>query len=206
MELINEIDNHLSQYPYISYTSNTNTQDKIILRFSKSLDIDYIKGILDPFNIEIMDKKELIIAVLSKKPKMVATVNNKPIIQNIEIIDIPTLYLTGIEAKVDSGANSSSIDVSRLMINRNTKKVKFIPLSKGDKGYTGREVICDLHSEISVQSSNGSSESRPMIIVDIKVRDKIYETFISLTERDQMDYKILLGKDLLSNFLINPGI
>lgn len=206
LELKNDLVNHLSQFPYLSYSLKYQNKS-LIITFNKDVDLKYALGILDSFETDIIEKEPVKILIKDKKEiSNTQEFEGKPILQNIEKVNFPELKISGVEAKMDSGATTSSIGVSDLKINRNTNKVSFIPLSKKFEGYHGKTVIMDLHSEISVQSSNGSETSRPLIKTDIVIKGKTYETFISLSDRDSLDYPVLIGKDILVNFLIQAGI
>jgi len=64
-----------------------------------------------------------------------------------------------------------------------------------------------LYSEIKVQSSNGDEEARPLIKMDIEIKGKVMESYFSLADRKELEFPVLIGKDVLSGkFLINPGI
>ncbi len=206
LELKNDLENHLSQFPYLAYTIK-NDNNNVIIVFNKDVNTKYGLGILDPFEKEIIQKHPLNVRIVGMKNiDTKQEFKGKTIIQNIEKVDFPDLGLIGIEAKCDSGATTSSIGVSKLKIDRQTKKVSFVPLSNKFKGYKGNTITLPIHSEIKVQSSNGDETSRVLIQTDIVIKGKTYETYISLSQRDKLDYPVLLGKDILVNFLLQPGL
>jgi len=208
LELNNDIKNHLSQFPYLAYNIK-DLNDGLEITFTKNLtNVKYLIGLLDPYKIDILSKNPIKIKATGKKRiDNFDQYKNKTIIENIELISLPDLKIENIKAKVDTGATCTSLGVSYVLTNRQTKKVTFIPLNTKFKQYTGKKITMDLYSEIRVQSSNGDEELRPLIKTDIKIKNKIYECFISLANRDELEYPILIGKDVLSGkFLINPGI
>ncbi len=207
LDLKNDLQNHLSQFPYISYSTKDDGSN-IVLTFSGNISSQYVSGILEPFQKNVIEKTpEVKITVTGKKNvDKYEEFNGKLIIQNIELVDFPDFGLKGIESKVDTGATVSSIGVSKMKVDRQRKRVSFVLFESDNKKYTGKTIIKDLYSEIRVQSSNGAEQARPLIKTDIVVKGKTYETFISLSDREKMDYSVLLGKDLLVNFLVAPGL
>jgi hypothetical protein len=206
LDLKNDIQNHLSQFPYISYSLRDDDRD-IIITFNKDVNINYGLGLLDSFEKSVIEKYPL-------KVKITSTKNldgddefkGKQIIQNIEKVDFPNLGLKNIESKIDTGAATSSISVEKIKIDRQNKKVSFIPLNPKFDGYIGKMITKPIHSEISVQSSNGSETKRCLIQTDVVIKGKTYKTYVSLADRKDLDYGVLIGKDLLVNFLIQPGL
>jgi hypothetical protein len=208
MELNNEVKDHLSQFPYLAYQVK-DLNDGVEITFSNDLtNIKYLKGLLDPYKVEIISKNPIKFKVSGKKNvDKYQDYQGKTIIENVETIDFPDLKIEKLKVKVDTGATTTSLGVSFVKIDRQRKKVTFIPLNDKYQQYTGDKITLPLESEIRVQSSNGDEESRPMIKTDIVIRDKTYEAFVTLANRDELEYPVLLGKDILAgNFLINPGI
>lgn len=195
LELKNEIDNHLSQFPYLSYSIKDN-----IITFNKDVTYSFANGLLDPFTREVIKKEPVTIKITGKKNvEKFDEYNGKVVIENIEKVDFPDLNINNIEVKIDSGATTSSIHATNVFIDKINKKVKF---KSFDNNYT-----LPLHSVIRVQSSNGHEQTRPLIKMKIKIRDKVISAYFSLADRKDLEYQVLIGKDVLSGkFLINPGI
>jgi hypothetical protein len=207
MDLNNDIKNHLSQFPYLSYTIKDDGA-AVIYTFNKDVSLKYAKGVLDPFKIEILGSDPVKIRIVSKKPvDSYEEFKGKVLIGSTEKIDIPTLKLKDIDVKVDSGASCSSLHCSWIHVDRNKKKVSFIPLDKSYKQFNNTKFVFPLMEEVNVQNSGGEQESRPLIKLDIIIKGKTYETFFSLTNREELEYPILIGRDIISgNFLIDVGI
>ena len=206
LELKNELQNHLSQYPFISYTLDDS--DGLSISFNKDVNTSYGIGILNMFDYKIISKKPLKLKINKlKEIDKNAEYKGKVIIQNVEKISLPDLGIYDIEGKIDSGAALTSIGVSSLKVDRNKKQVSFRVLNESSSLYTGKLITRPLYSEITVQSSNGSTQVRPLIKGTIVIRNKEYQTYYSLSNRDDMDYLVLIGKDILGdNFLISPGL
>ena len=207
LDLLNEVKNHLSQFPYLSYGVKRENSS-IVITFNKDVTAKYAKGLLDSYDIEV--KNENPVTIIIKKKKNVdkfEEFNGKTIIENIEHVDFPDIGIKKLKVKIDSGATTSSIGVSKMKIDRNRKKVTFVPLDDKYDEYRGKSYTMDLYSEIKVQSSNGDEESRPLIKLDIVIKGKTFESYFTLANREELEFPVLIGKDVLSgNFLINPGL
>lgn len=58
--------------------------------------------------------------------------------------------------------------------------------------------------EVSVKASNGC-ENRPVHRVLVRVDGDVYDVEISVTDRSSMTYEAILGRDILSGYLIDPS-
>lgn len=205
MDFDNEVKNHLSQFPYLSYTIKEE-DGGMVITFNKDVSLTYAKGLLDPFKIEIKNEFPVKLKVISKKPvDSFEEYKGKMIIGPTEKIDIPTLGLKGLAVKVDSGATCSSLHCSAIHVDKKTKKVSFVPLDKSYPQFNNKRFTLPLMEEVRVQSSNGQEEARPLVKVDIIIKGKTYETFFSLTNREELEFPILLGRDILGRFLIDTS-
>lgn len=206
MDLNNEVKDHLSQFPYLSYTFKEE-DGGIILTFNKDVSLKYAKGLLDPFKIEVKNEFPVKFKIISKK--LVDTFEEfkgKMIIGSTEKIDIPTLGFKSLDSKIDSGATCSSLHCSWIHVDRKNKKVSFVPLDKSYSQFNSKKFTLPLTEEVKVQNSGGDEESRPLVKVDIVIKGKTFETFFSLTNREELEYPILIGRDVISgNFLIDVG-
>lgn len=119
------------------------------------------------------------------------------IIGNYENIDLQEFSIFQIPAKVDTGARISSLDCSYIE-KQSGDIVAFKPI-KSDKIFYKK-----IHRVVSIKSSNGQSESRYAIITTVYFNKKPYEIEFSLSNRNLMQYKILLGTNFIENrFLID---
>lgn len=207
MYLKNEILNHLSNFPYLIY-SIREADDNILISFNKDVTTKYVENLFDKFKIKIINNVPVKLRVYDIKEVETFTDFKKKIIVNtVESIDLPLLNLKDIDAKIDSGATTSSLHCTSIKIDRKNKTVTYIPLDKSYKQFKNKEIKSILIDTINVQSSNGMEEVRPLIKTNIVIRGKVLDTFISLSFRNGLEYPILIGKDVLSgNFLINPGM
>jgi hypothetical protein len=207
MELKNEVQEHLSQFPYLRYDIREEGK-VVVIKFNDDVSSNFAFGLLDPFEKELTSKEPTTIKITKKKNlDKYEEFQDKVIIENIEKVDFPDLGITDLEVKIDTGATTSSIHCTNIEIDRKNKKVYFTALDDSYDEYTGQKMTLPLYSEIKVQSSNGDEESRPLVKMDIVIKDKTMESYFSLADRKELEFPVLVGKDVLSGkFLVNPGI
>ena len=128
----------------------------------------------------------------------------KKIIGRIERIDLPKFNLSNIDAKIDTGAYTSSIHchlINKLSIN-NENIVQFKILDPKHPNYQEINIKLPIHSEKFVKSSSGESEKRIFIKTQISLFNKTFDIELSLTDRSRMKYPILLGRKALKDRFI----
>ena len=111
------------------------------------------------------------------------------ILGEIDKFNLPSLNLTNIEARIDTRATSSSIHCTQ--IKRIDNHIKCKVLNK-------IEIIKPISKIAEVKSSNGEKALRYFIKKGyIEIFNKIYETELSLNDRTNMQYPLLIGRELL---------
>lgn len=133
----------------------------------------------------------------SKKPLKV--------IGRTDIIDMPELGLHDVDAKVDTGAYTSSIHCSRIRLKKDTdgsEMITFtIPGSKlHEKGVHHFKVR--QFEERNIRSSNGQIQKRYVIKTQIILFGRKIRAEFSLADRSSMKFPILLGRKLLQGRFI----
>ena len=125
-----------------------------------------------------------------------------------EWVQLPELGIKRVKSKVDSGARSSSLHAEQIELfeTRGQMGVRFLvlPLQRSRL----RAVACHalLHDERYVKSSNGSRELRPVIRTAVSWGGQIWEIDITLTSRDLMGFRMLLGREAVRRrHLIDTG-
>ncbi len=128
---------------------------------------------------------------------------SKKIIGKIERISILDLELFDLDAKVDTGADSNALHCDEIEID-DQGFVHFRLLDKIHTAYHGRKIKLPLYKIKMVRSSNGLLQQRPSIKVTVTFFGKKYQTAITLTDRSDMKYPMLLGKNFLNKrFLVD---
>lgn len=132
--------------------------------------------------------------------------NDLQIIGRIERMDIPEWFLFGLEAKIDTGAFSSSIHCHRIeaFIKNTLEWVRFSLLDPEHEAYNNKIFELPISDVREVKSSNGLTESRYFVRARIQLNDRIIDTELSLTDRSEMKFPVLLGRKFLMNrFLVD---
>ena len=120
------------------------------------------------------------------------------VIGTIDLIDLPEFGIENIEAKIDTGANRSSLHCTDIhIVKDNGLDWLYFTIPLVDKG-TGVFKSDDFFSK-DIKSSSGHIEHRYIIKTKVILFGKIYKTSFSLTNREEMKYPILLGSKLLKN-------
>lgn len=134
---------------------------------------------------------------------------SKLIIGKEEWVALPSLNLPAIKARVDSGARTSALHAFNIKIYtaRGEKWVRFDvhPVQKNEKISVQCRAKLVEHRE--VRSSNGLTEYRPVVETPLKFGDNEWPIFITLTNRDSMGYRMLLGREAMEGrMLVDPEI
>jgi len=135
---------------------------------------------------------------------MVPKKNKVRIIGRREFVDFPDLKLFSIEAKIDTGAYTSAIHCKDIRLKTNN----------------GKQILCfklldDTHPEYSeqihefpefyrkkIKNSFGEMEERYIIKTRVKIGKKNILTTLSLSDRENMRYPVLIGRRLLKGKFI----
>lgn len=128
------------------------------------------------------------------------------IIGRAEIVSLPEYKHSGIHAKIDTGAYTSCIHCSHIKDIGNNQ-VQFVILDDSADHFTGEVHTSEIIKDVKVKSSNGQVEHRYLIKTTIELLGKEYPIFLTLTERMDMRYPILIGRRFLRNkFIVDVHI
>lgn len=137
------------------------------------------------------------------------TALSKTIIGAIETCSLPDLGISDINVRVDTGAKTSSLHVDDLKkyVKDGVTRVQFD--IHPDVHNVSRIVTC--HAKVAdirkIKSSNGESEQRYVIKTPIHLGAHTWEIEITLTNRADMSYLMLLGREGLGDlFLVDPSV
>ena len=121
-----------------------------------------------------------------------------------EWCSIPDIGIPAIKVKVDTGAKTSCIhayDIERFDDN-GVKSVRFKvhPLQKNER----LEIECSapLYDYRNVTSSNGEREKRYVIKEPLILGSQTHDIEITLSSRHEMQFRMLLGRDALTQFQV----
>ncbi|MFC4291039.1 ATP-dependent zinc protease [Sphingorhabdus arenilitoris] len=123
-----------------------------------------------------------------------------------ELVDITSLGLTQVHAKMDSGAATSSIHATRIkpFDEEGAPWVEFsFHASAKDHVIRLRAPVVDRRM---VRSSNGKEQLRYVIAAQLKLGSLIWDGQLTLANRGSMAFPVLIGRrGLKRGFLVNSG-
>lgn len=132
----------------------------------------------------------------------------KAIIGWREWCGLPELALPGVLAKIDTGAKTSALhafDIQPAARGKGWLSFKVHPVQRRKRP----EIICEALcvDERTVTSSNGKGEVRPVVRTELVIGERRFLTDITLTNRDEMGFRMLIGRQSLNNrFLVDPSL
>jgi len=133
---------------------------------------------------------------------------NKTIIGRLESIELPEFNITGLDVRVDTGAKTSSLHVDNL-VKSTINGQPTVTFDLHPDSYNVEKIVkCEAPiSDIrNVKSSNGKAEQRYVIQTLAKLGSLEWLIEITLTDRSDMSYLMLLGREALGNqFLVDPS-
>ena len=121
-----------------------------------------------------------------------------------EWISLPELQIESIKAKLDTGARSSALHTYFIepLLSSGKPKVRFgvHPLQRTDK----KDVVCtaDIIDYRRIVDSGGHPEMRYVIQTRVLIGGRSWIIDLSLTNREQMRFRLLLGRTAISERLI----
>jgi ribosomal protein S6--L-glutamate ligase len=126
-----------------------------------------------------------------------------------EWCELPDLGLHAIKAKVDTGAATSAIHATKVEeFEKGGKRfVRFQvhPLQKSSK--ITRTCTAELVDKRHVKSSTGHKHERYVIRTNLRLGEDMWEIEITLSKRDMMTYRMLIGRQALKikRLVVNPS-
>jgi hypothetical protein len=125
-----------------------------------------------------------------------------------EWVGLPELGISHIKAKVDTGARTSALHAFSVepFDRDGTSWVKFSihPVQLDATQVVECEAL--VVDRRSVRDSGGHEELRYVIETSIQLGDSVMRCEMTLTNRDDMRFRVLLGRTLLRNrFLVDSG-
>lgn len=126
-----------------------------------------------------------------------------------EWIGFPHLNIPQLKAKVDTGARTSALHAFKLnyFTENNIPMVRFYIHPRQRKSTPVIQCTAPLKEMRWVSDSGGHREERPVIETLIKIGDLEWPIEITLTSRDDMRFRMLLGRTAMKtkHLTINPS-
>lgn len=117
-----------------------------------------------------------------------------------ELISLPELGLSGIPAKIDTGARTSSLHAKVLedFVRGGERFLRFA-VDWGGVRHSCEAVHVDVRG---ITSSNGEQQERFVIKTPLTIGNLTFRAEISLADRSQMQFPMLIGRTALRRRLV----
>ena len=124
-----------------------------------------------------------------------------------EWASLPELNVPTIKVKIDTGAKTSALhafDINPIKIaDKDFVEFNIRPIQNNNTIIRAcRAEIVDIRK---IKSSNGLSEQRIVIRTSISIGTNKWSINITLTNRDIMKHRMLLGREAMRHVLVNPA-
>ncbi len=144
----------------------------------------------------------------SKDIKLIKRIRKYPVIGWREWVGLPELGIAKIKAKIDTGARTSALHAFSLrpFIEEGKHKIRFDihPLQHNISELI--TCVADIVDRRLVTDSGGHEEERYVITTPVVIAGQLWPIEITLTERENMLFRMLLGRSALrKRFIVNPA-
>jgi hypothetical protein len=133
---------------------------------------------------------------------------SRPVIGWREWVELPSLGVTAIKAKMDTGARSSAlhaVDIEQFEEN-GVRMVAFSVHPRQKTTSTELRCVLPLLDERPVRNSGGTTTLRPVIRTLLTFGDDSWPIDLSLIARDLMGFRLLLGREAIRRrYIIDPA-
>lgn len=133
--------------------------------------------------------------------------NDKIIIGSEEWVQLPKLNIPAIKVRVDSGAKTSALHAVNIepFVKDGEHWVRFDVYPLQVNGKTLRHCEAVIADKRIIKSSTGTKESRYVIKTTLVFGEDAWEIEVTLTNRDSMGYRMLLGREAMNGrLLVDP--
>lgn len=132
---------------------------------------------------------------------------NKIVMGSAEWVGLPLLEVPAIMVRVDSGAKTSALHAVNIIPFKKDgmRWVRFEVLPLQNDGKTSIHCEAPVFDKRKVKSSSGLVEARYVIRSTLSVAESTWEIELTLTNRDSMGYRMLLGRQAMAGrILVDP--
>lgn len=124
----------------------------------------------------------------------------KTIIGSNELVSIGK-KIKDIPAKIDTGADSSSIWASKIKVKKDGTLV-FALFGEGSPYYTGKVFKRSDYKVAVVRSATGEEQIRYRTHISIRIADRPVKVLFNLSDRSKNNFKVLIGRRTIANKFI----
>ncbi|CAI8284340.1 MAG: Ribosomal protein S6--L-glutamate ligase [Bacteroidota bacterium] len=132
----------------------------------------------------------------------------KTVVGSEEWVSLGELNIPYVKARVDSGAKTSSLHAVSIQPfqkdNETWVNFDVFPIQNDGK----RKISCKalVIDKRVVKSSSGNREHRYVVRTSISLNDKVWDVELTLTNRDSMGYRMLLGREaMMGRIVVDPA-
>jgi hypothetical protein len=119
----------------------------------------------------------------------------KVLVGRAERVSFPEAEISGVPAKIDTGAYRSSIWASNVY--EQDGSLHYTLLGPESEFYSGKECVTREYNLVEVENSFGHTENRFSIHIRIKLGSKTVRSNFTLADRSKKTYPVLIGRKLL---------
>jgi hypothetical protein len=121
-----------------------------------------------------------------------------------EWVALPEIGVEWIKAKVDTGARTSSLHAFAVVDLGDTVRFSVRPWQ--DSAADAMTIELPVHDRRVVRSSSGHAEERIVVVLRVVVLGIETATEVTLTNRDAMGFRMLIGRELLrTGFVVDAA-
>jgi hypothetical protein len=126
-----------------------------------------------------------------------------------EWVALPQAGVDWVKAKIDTGARSSAIHAFDLETfekdGQEWVRFSIHPWQRSDEDHV--ELSLPVLDRREVRSSNGQTEQRYAVALDVTLAGRTITTVMTLSNRDEMGFRMLIGREALERgFLVDSAI
>jgi hypothetical protein len=125
-----------------------------------------------------------------------------------EWVGLPELGIPEIKAKIDTGARTSTLHAYRITPFEKDGRafVRFLVHPVQRRRLPEIECVAPLAGRRAIRDSGGKTEHRYIVLTRLRVGDDMSEIELTLTNRDQMSFRMLVGRAAIrGRFDVDPG-
>jgi hypothetical protein len=123
-----------------------------------------------------------------------------------EWVSLPGIGVPWVKAKLDTGARSSALHAFDIEELDGGERVRFGVRPWQESDSDAVVVECPVHDRRIVRSSSGHTEERIVVLVDLELFGRTVTAETTLSNRDQMGFRMLVGREALrQGFVVDPG-